>query len=236
MKQTRLVTIVGTAALVLGLSGAVALAVDNIDPDNDGAQFGWGENIGWANAEPGGDGGPGVLVENDMLSGYIWAENVGWINLSCLTNASCGSVDYRVSNDGSGNLDGFGWGENIGWVNFNPATGGGVTINPTTGEFSGDAWSENVGWIRLRGQGTVQYGVTTAWRGAPACVPASNDPTGADLNNDGIVNILDISLVGSCFSATPPEGACQVTDTNCNGGVGMDDLQFIVGFFGQTVP
>jgi len=131
MKQTWFLTTLCSAVLVLGLSGAVAFAVDNVDPDDDGSQFGWGENVGWANAEPGGDGGPGVFVENDALSGYIWAENVGWINLSCLTNASCGIVDYGVSNDEeSGNLDGFGWGENIGWVNFNPATGGGVTIDP----------------------------------------------------------------------------------------------------------
>ena len=46
--------------LVLGLFGAVELAADNIDPNDTNAQFAWGENTGWMNAEPGGDGGPGV--------------------------------------------------------------------------------------------------------------------------------------------------------------------------------
>ena len=32
---------------------------ENIDPDNDGSQYAWGENVGWMNLEPGGDGGPG---------------------------------------------------------------------------------------------------------------------------------------------------------------------------------
>ena len=82
----------------------------------------------------------------------------------------------------------------------------------------------------------------TGWPGGDldaltvGCISASNDPAGADLNDDGIVNILDISLVGSCFSPTSSGGVCQNTDTNCSGSVGMDDIQFIVGFFGQTVP
>ena len=30
---------------------------ENIDPDNDDSQYAWAENVGWINAEPGGDGG-----------------------------------------------------------------------------------------------------------------------------------------------------------------------------------
>ena len=56
-----------------------------------------------------------------------------------------------------------------------------------------------------------------------------------DLNNDGVVNILDISLVGSCFGAnlsTNPR--CQVADTDGDGDVDMDDLTFVIAAFGQT--
>ena len=111
-----------------------------------------------------------------------------------------------------------------------------VTIDPATGEFSGHAWSENVGWIRFRGDNSVQYGVTTSWPngGAPGCIPASNNPAGADLNGDGIVTYGDLSLIASCFSPTLPVGACQVADTNCSGGVGIDDFQFVVPFLGQV--
>ncbi len=68
-------------------------------------------------------------------------------------------------------------------------------------------------------------GLATAGAQAP-------DP---DLNNDGVVNILDISLVGSCFGvnlSTNPQ--CQAADTDGDGDVDMDDLNFVVGSFGQS--
>ncbi len=70
-------------------------------------------------------------------------------------------------------------------------------------------------------------GLATAWAQA-------SDP---DLNNDGVVNILDISLVGSCIGAdlsTNPQ--CQVADTDGDDDVDMDDLNFVVGSFGQSFP
>ncbi len=57
-----------------------------------------------------------------------------------------------------------------------------------------------------------------------------------DVNDDGIVNILDLSLVGSCFGivnlATNPQ--CQVVDTDGDGDVDMDDFNFVVRSFGQS--
>ena len=165
--------IVSMMILMLGLLGRPVLATDNIDPFDVNAQFAWSENTGWLNAEPGGDGGPGIFVEDDGLSGYLWSENTGWVSLSCLNNSVCGTTDYRVTNDGSGNLAGYAWSENAGWISFSCANTNacvtknyGVTIDPNTGEFSGRAWSENTGWINFRNQtGTVSYGVTTSWRG-----------------------------------------------------------------------
>ena len=139
---------------------SVVAYAENIDPDNDDSQNAWAENTGWLNLEPGGDGGFGVEVEDNELTGYIWGENIGWISLSCLHNFSCSLVDYGVTNDGNGNLSNYAWGENIGWINFAPA-GGGVTIDRTTGEFSGYAWGENVGWINFA---SVTGEVKTAWR------------------------------------------------------------------------
>ena len=237
---SRCVGIVSVLVLV-GFAGP-AVAVDNIDPNDDGSQFAWGENTGWLNAKPGGDDGPGVFVEDDGLSGYLWSENTGWVSLSCLNTASCGTSDFGVTNNGNGTLAGYAWSENAGWISFSCTNEGscatknyGVIINPATGEFSGRAWSENTGWITFRNtNGGVSYGVTTSWPngGVPTCVPAPD----ADLNNDGIVNAGDLSLVGSCFSQNPPAGSRQVADTNCSGGVGIDDLQFVLGSFGQTVP
>ena len=50
---------------------------ENIDPANDGSHYALGENIGWLNLEPNGEGGPGVTVGEALLSGYIWRENAG---------------------------------------------------------------------------------------------------------------------------------------------------------------
>jgi hypothetical protein len=144
-----------------------AACVENIDPDDDDSQYAWGENVGWLNLEPDGDGGPGVEVEDWMLTGYMWGENVGWISLSCENSFSCATVDYGVTNDGNGNLSGYAWGENTGWISFsceNTATCGtvdyGVTIDPATGEFSGYAWGENIGWIDFAPDGV---GARTSW-------------------------------------------------------------------------
>ena len=69
--------------------------------------------------------------------------------------------------------------------------------------------------------------------GGPTCTPAVD----ADLNNDGIVNILDVSQVGSCIGQDPSAIAqCQVADTDCSGTIDMTDINFIIGSFGQTVP
>ena len=46
-------------ALVFWYGNRDALA-ENIDPLNNGSQYAYGENVGWFNAEPNGDGGDGV--------------------------------------------------------------------------------------------------------------------------------------------------------------------------------
>ncbi|MBC8232092.1 hypothetical protein H8E77_21300 [bacterium] len=143
-------TLTAILAVVLLLLGSVGY-VENIDPYDDNSQYAYGENVGWLNLEPGGDGGPGVEVGDSALTGYIWGENIGWINLSPTYGG--------VVNDGTGNLSGYAWGENVGWINFAPM-GGGVTIDPATGEFSGYAWGENIGWINFA---LVQDRAKTAW-------------------------------------------------------------------------
>ena len=129
------------------------LYAENIDPYDDGSQYAWGENVGWLNFEP--DTGDGAQVASDKLTGYVWAENIGWISLSCENTSSCGTVNFGVTNDGSGNLSGFAWAENVGWISFscdNTTSCGtvnyGVTID-ADGAFDGYAWAENIGWINF---------------------------------------------------------------------------------------
>ena len=68
--------------LVLVLIITPLVFAENIDPDNDGAQYAYGENVGWFNWEPAINSGiHGVHVYDNYLDDYIWAENIGWINL-----------------------------------------------------------------------------------------------------------------------------------------------------------
>jgi len=59
--------------------------------------------------------------------------------------------------------------------------------------------------------------------------------TDPDLNNDGTVNILDVSMVGSCYGQDPASlPQCQVADTDGDGDVDFDDLNYVTGSFGQS--
>jgi hypothetical protein len=155
---------------------APAVLAENIDPGDVGAQYVWGENVGWLNAQPTSPGGPGVQVDDYELSGWMWGENIGWVSLSCENTSSCDTTEYRVRNDGGGVLNGFAWGENVGWINFGPTTGGGVSIDRVTGIFSGFAWSENVGWISFRSTGANSFTLVTAWRCDPVPAPPADPP------------------------------------------------------------
>jgi len=143
MKKRKLLIILSFSIIALMvLVGNNVFCAENIESDS---QYAWGENVGWINLEPGGDGGQGVEVGDSTLTGYMWGENIGWINLS--------PTEGGVVNDVCGNLSGYAWSENVGWINF-----AGVTVDPTTGDFSGYAWGENIGWINFDG-------IKTSWRG-----------------------------------------------------------------------
>ena len=150
----KLSAVIKTLSVCVFLVSAISVGfAENIDPYDDDSKYAYGENIGWLNFEP--STGDGVQVESDFLTGWVWAENIGWISLSCENTTSCGTVNYGVTNDGSGNLSGYGWAENVGWISFscdNTSSCGtvnyGVTI-ASEGSFDGYAWGENIGWINF---------------------------------------------------------------------------------------
>lgn len=185
-------------------------AAENIDPLNDGSQYTYGENVGWANFEymiPEFIETGGATVSDQNLTGYIWAENIGWINLSPIYGG--------VSNDSTGMLSGYAWGENIGWINFNPKVPGdtnhyGVTIDHQ-GNFDGWAWGENIGWIHFRSFSPfAYYKVQTSW--ITSCVVDLDDlgrfaqdwlDSGAqfagDLDGSGQVDFRDYSELSNLW-------------------------------------
>jgi len=156
-KYTKML-IVAFAMLLFLISANYA---ENIDPNDDGSQYAYGENVGWINFEP--NEGPGVTVSDANLIGYVWAENIGWINL----DPNDTDPNTGITNDGTGMLTGLAWGENVGWINFNPKVTGdanhyGVTIDHE-GNFDGWAWGENIGWIHFRSNTPPLYKVQTSW-------------------------------------------------------------------------
>jgi len=136
-----------SCAMLLG--PPISALASNIDATN---KYAWSENGGWSNFN---DTNGGVTVYNDHLEGYAWAENIGWIRLGTHTSggthtyAKDSQTNYGVNNS-AGTLSGYAWSENAGWIKFDPAHGGGVSINATTGDFDGYAWGENVGWIHFQ--------------------------------------------------------------------------------------
>jgi hypothetical protein len=149
-------------------AAGIATHAENIDPAGDDHQFAWGENVGWVNAEPQGDGGPGAQIADFVLGGWLWGENIGWISLSCANTSSCGATPYGVTNDGFGRLSGFAWSENAGWIDFDPTLCEpdptcGVTIDPTTGYFAGRAWGENIGWVSFSPGNPLPSTARTSW-------------------------------------------------------------------------
>jgi len=211
MRPTCLVLII---VALLPLWAPIGVA-ENIDPYDDGSQYGYGENIGWVNFEP--NQGPGVTVTDERLTGFVWAENIGWINLDPDDTAP----DSGVENDGTGQLSGFTWGENVGWINFKPKVSDdsnhyGVTIDHD-GNFEGWAWGENIGWIHFQSATPVAYKVQTSW--ITSCIVDWDDldrfcdvwlDTGGglpgDLDDSGDVNFKDYCTVADLWLELCPVG------------------------------
>jgi hypothetical protein len=187
---------------------------DNIDPNDDGSKYAYGENVGWLNF---GTRDGNVVVADTNLTGYVWAENIGWINL----DPNYADPNVGIKNDGMGLLTGYAWGENVGWINFNPEVPGdanhyGVTVN-TEGDFDGWAWGENIGWIHLRATSPVAYGVKTSWTTSlyidfddldRFCEQWLYEGSGltADLDGDENVDFPDFALLGEKWLEKCPPG------------------------------
>jgi len=160
MKNSLLIKPLFTMVAVLMLVFCNTVCAENIDPNDDGSQYSWGQNVGWFDFEP--SEGPGVTVSGTNVTGYVWAQNLGWIDLS--------PVGYDgVTNDGTGQLSGYAWGQNVGWISFscgNTASCGavdyGVTID-SNGDFQGYAWGHNIGWINFDLVTQPDYKVQTEW-------------------------------------------------------------------------
>lgn len=206
-----------TSITVCILSVIFLISQDNVFASStDGTidtafKYTWNENAGWIDF--GGAEG-NVHISDSVLTGYAFGESIGWISLNCSNDSSCASVEYKVANDGAGNLSGYAWSENAGWINFNPSNGG-VAIN-SSGEFSGYAYGENIGWIVFNclttgSCGTADYKVKTDWR------PRSARPSCNNTIDDDGDGSIDYPSDAGCFSL---EGDNETDPVSGSGGSG----------------
>jgi hypothetical protein len=105
------------AILMLIVAATAASTTENTDPDGDGSQYAYGENVGWLslsckNTLSCGDHEYGVRNDgHGVLSGFAWSENAGWISFAPYSAGV--SIDPTT-----GVYSGHAWGENAGWVSF----------------------------------------------------------------------------------------------------------------------
>lgn len=142
------------------------------------------------------------------LRGWMYGENIGWVSLSCENTASCGTVDYGVTNDGDGRLGGYAYSENVGWISFSCENTGscdnayyGVPID-SLGNFKGFAYGENIGWTFPCFVDLEDYArFAQFWIAAGVELPS-------DLDEDGIVGPDDLGLFsGEWLNACPENWA-----------------------------
>lgn len=165
--------------------------------------YGWNDTIGWIDFYS----TASVNVFSDRLEGYANSQ-VGYIQLNCATpppggSNSCSLGDWKVLNDGNGNLSGWAWNDIIGWISFDSATAGSpyfyqTQINSITGEFSGWVWNDAVGWISFNCNnsgignacGSSDYKVKTAWNSVPMDGYLTSSVFSAVLSNGASVNTI----------------------------------------------
>ena len=146
-------------------------ATTNIDATY---KYAWNDVIGWIDFYSTGN----VNVSSTQLTGCA-TSSVGFIALDCATSpsppAGCSTTfsNWKVTNDGGGNLTGWAYNDAIGWISFDSGTASSsyayqVTVNTSTGDFSGWAWNDIVGWISFNCLqpnicATSNYKVKTSW-------------------------------------------------------------------------
>jgi hypothetical protein len=165
-----------------------------------------------------------ITVSDTELRGYAWGEGVGWIVMNCAdTTSGCSGTNgnFKVANDGNGNLSGYAWGENTGWINFGPFTNPAIsTVKITSGFFGGPsgsntpgyAWAQNYGWIKFD-CASASSCVETDWgTSTPSC-------------SDGIQNQGEtgVDTGGPCGGGGPSGGLAQCRDGKDNDGDGLVD-------------
>ncbi len=157
------------------LSGRRAIAATNISSSTT-AHWAWNDIVGWIdfyNTQT-------ITVSSQNLTGYA-SSSAEDVSLDCHTTSIgniCGTSNYQVTNDGSGNLSNWGWNDAYGWISFcggqsTSACPGSISYQvyiDSSGNFNNYAWNDAIGWISFNcgnsgggGCGSSNYKVQTIW-------------------------------------------------------------------------
>ncbi len=169
----RVSVFLGICFAVLVLTSVRAHASTNINATTT-EHWAWNDLIGWIDFY----NTNSIVVSSQKLTGYA-SSSAGDISLDCGSTrigSVCGTSNYSVINDGSGNLSGWGWNDQYGWISFdchNVTSSDCLTsnyqvwINNSNGIFNNYAWNDIIGWISFNcsnhGCGASQYSVITSW-------------------------------------------------------------------------
>jgi hypothetical protein len=224
-------------------------AATNIDVTN---RWVWNDLIGWIDFYVTNN----VNVNSQQLTGYA-SSSAGDISLDCATTRNgniCNTSNYKVINNGGGNLSGWAWNDNYGWISFcggqNTSNCPGSTIyqvkiDPVTGDFSGYGWNDILGWISFCGKPgggggcastTYSYKVNTSWRATSTS--GYLDSSIYDTGVNGGAQINSIMWKGDLPAGT--EVRFKIASSNSQSGpwnfVGPNGSTLDTDYYGPTSP
>jgi hypothetical protein len=234
-----------------------------IDDTNGVDGYAWGEQLGWINFSAGNSATttPGVQInpQTGNLYGYAWSQNSGWINFA--------PTNYGVSIDSGGQFTGYAWasGQNGGWIKFDCSGGATTTcvktdwvpvsartvVTPPSGGGGGGGGSGGssiVPYTSAVASTTGAIGDITRFKTQDGLQNQKKDYSSdfrADINDSGIVDIIDYNMVMVAWGKTsnidtskPKVERCSLTlaaDVNCDGGVDALDFNLVMVYWGQYI-
>ncbi|MBI5079212.1 hypothetical protein HZB06_00850 [Candidatus Wolfebacteria bacterium] len=165
-------------------------AATNIDSTD---RWAWNDTIGWIDFY----GTNTVNVSSAKIAGYA-SSSVGFIAFDCATSPNgsniCGTSNFKISNDGGGNLSGWAYNDNIGWISFASTTPIVYSVSiDSAGDFHGWAWNDIIGWISfnsLEGGGSYSYKVKTGWSAQAATGTLTSSIFDTQVANGAAINTI----------------------------------------------
>lgn len=174
----------------------------------------------------------GVELEGFAWSGYASGAStagVGWISTNCSNTGTCGTSNYAVTLENSGNLSGYAWASNVlhpvtgvslgpGWISFDPAgpyPSGAGTLNDDA-RATGGSYTGNLnfgGWARF----------CAAAANPAACSGGTNPSSGGW---DGWISLAGSASGGYGITMTPTGAANGPTNYAWGGPVVVGWVDF----------